>query len=237
MAADHEGTGLASSLTDLMTSLAVIFILLLVGMLNNAQQAAAGAKSQVLTRLQKALEEFRDKGVQVKEDPRDPLGLLVLVPEKLLNFAQNKADIPVEGHEFLLDFMPKLVSTACSKDLREGISSIVVEGHTSSEGTDARNLELSQERSLKVVQASLSILDSEQATKGTEIGLHDCFLDFVSATGRGKAEPMPGPSGQEDRERSRRVVFKIRVKPSEQQQVERQLTVAAGAGAGTEGRR
>ena len=38
MAADSEGTGLASSLTDLMTSLAVIFILLLVASHNNEQQ-------------------------------------------------------------------------------------------------------------------------------------------------------------------------------------------------------
>ena len=48
MAAEHERSGLASSLTDLMTSLAVIFILLLVAMLNNQRQQAAGTKSLVL---------------------------------------------------------------------------------------------------------------------------------------------------------------------------------------------
>jgi len=69
MATDHENSGLASSLTDLMTSLAVIFILLLVGMLNNAQQEAKGVKSQVLTRLQNALKEFEKNGVQVTPDP------------------------------------------------------------------------------------------------------------------------------------------------------------------------
>jgi hypothetical protein len=35
---DDSGSSLASSLTDLMTSLAVIFILLFVATLNNAQQ-------------------------------------------------------------------------------------------------------------------------------------------------------------------------------------------------------
>ncbi len=218
MASDHEGSGLASSMTDLMTSLAVIFILLLVGMLNNAQREAAGIKSQVLSRLQNALREFEKNGVQVSPDPKDPLGLLVLVPEDLLNFAQNQSQIPPKGREFLRDFVPKLVSTACSPDLRGGISSIVVEGHTSSEGTDAWNLELSQERSLAVVQASLNILNNHEGGQPFPPALHGCFLDFVSATGRGKAEPIITASGEEDRYRSRRVVFKIRVRSQEQRQ-------------------
>ena len=72
MATEHEGSGLASSLTDLMTSLAVIFILLLVAMLNNQRQQAAGTKNLVLSRLQAALEKFREQGVEVKSDPTAP---------------------------------------------------------------------------------------------------------------------------------------------------------------------
>jgi len=94
MAAEHEGSDLASSLTDLMTSLAVIFILLLVAMLNNQRQQAAGTKSLVLSRLQLALEKFREQGVIVKSDPKDPLVLLVVVPEDLLKFERGKSDIP-----------------------------------------------------------------------------------------------------------------------------------------------
>lgn len=231
MAGGHEGSGLASSMTDLMTSLAVIFILLLVGMLNNAQRAAAGIKSQVLTRLQNALKEFEKNGVRVTPDPKDPLGLLVLVPEDLLNFPQNESQIRPKGRQFLLNFIPKLVSTACSPDLRRDISSIVVEGHTSSEGTDSRNLELSQERSLAVVQASLIILDEDQKAGAVPSGLHDCFLNFVSATGRGRTDRILTASGQEDRERSRRVIFKICVQSLEQRQLERQVTLTSKAGA------
>jgi outer membrane protein OmpA-like peptidoglycan-associated protein len=229
MATNHEDSGLASSLTDLMTSLAVIFILLLVGMLNNAQQEVKGIKSQVLTRLQNALKEFEKNGVRVTPDPKDPLALLVLVPEDLLNFAQNQAQIPPKGQQFLLNFIPKLVSTACSSDLRQGISSIVVEGHTSSEGTGAWNLELSQERSLAVVRASLTILGEDQKAETTSSGLYDCFLNFVSATGRGRTDPILTTSGQEDRERSRRVIFKVRVQSLEQRQLERQITLTTQA--------
>src|SRR5437867_761323 len=94
MAADHEGSGLASSLTDLMTSLAVIFILLLVATLNNARQEVEGVKSQVLNHLRDALREFSKQGVKVAQDPKDPLGLLVLVPEDLLQFEQGRYEIP-----------------------------------------------------------------------------------------------------------------------------------------------
>ncbi len=222
MAGDHEGTGLASSLTDLMTSLAVIFILLLVAMLNNARQEAEGMKTQVLSRLQKALELFRDQGVQVATDPKDPLGLLVLVPEDLLRFQLGRSEIPPNGRDFLIRFTPKLVSTACSSELRGGISSIVVEGHASSEGNEEANLQLSQRRSMEVVKDSLSVLSNLGGSNSEPSGLHACFLDFVSATGRGSAEPVINVSGQEDRQRSRRVVFKIRVRSSEQRLFERQ---------------
>src|SRR5690349_14956881 len=108
MATDRESAGLASSLTDLMTSLAVIFILLLVAMLNNARQQAEGTKNQVLDKLEKALKIFQKQGVQVKTDPKDPLGLLVIVPEGLLRFAQGKSEIPPAGDQFLNVFVPKL---------------------------------------------------------------------------------------------------------------------------------
>jgi outer membrane protein OmpA-like peptidoglycan-associated protein len=213
MAAEHEGSGLASSLTDLMTSLAVIFILLLVAMLNNQRQQAAGTKSLVLSRLEAALEKFKEQGVEVKSDPTDPLVLLVIVPEDLLKFERGKSDIPATGYEFLGTFVPKFVSTACSTEIRQGISSIVVEGHASSEGKESDNLSLSQRRSMAVIQQSLGVLDSSDRPDAPED--HKCFLSLISATGRGSAEPVY-VNGEEDRPHSRRVVFKIRIKSLEE---------------------
>src|SRR6202049_1646458 len=135
---EHENTGLANSLTDLMTSLAVIFVLLLVAMLNNALQQTKGTKSQVLSRFEETLKDFQKEGVQVKSDPKDPLGLLVVVPEGLLKFEQGQSEIPAGGKEFVQEFIPKFVATACSEEIKPGISSIVVEGHASSEGEIGR---------------------------------------------------------------------------------------------------
>jgi outer membrane protein OmpA-like peptidoglycan-associated protein len=214
VASAHEGSGLASSLTDLMTSLAVIFILLLVAMLNNQRQQSAVTKSLVVSRLEAALERFKEQGVEVKSDPTDPLVLLVIVPEDLLKFEQGKSEIPATGYEFLGTFVPKFVSTACSTEIRQGISSIVVEGHASSEGKESDNLSLSQRRSMAVIQQSLGVLDSSDRPDAPED--HRCFLSLISATGRGSAEPVFYVNGEEDRPHSRRVVFKIRIKSLEE---------------------
>src|SRR5579862_1265833 len=106
MQGEPEHSGLSSSLSDLMTSLAVIFILLLVAMLNNALQQTKGTKSQVLSRFEETLKDFQRQGVEVQTDPKDPLGLLVVVPEGLLKFEQGKADIPPAGKQFLEQFVP-----------------------------------------------------------------------------------------------------------------------------------
>src|SRR5258708_6311572 len=188
MAAEHEGSGLASSLTDLMTSLAVIFILLLVAMLNNQRQQAEGTKSLVLSRLQAALEKFKQQGVEVKSDPKDPLVLLVIVPEDLLKFEKGKSEIPIAGFDFLRTFVPKFVSAACSTEIREGISSIVVEGHASSEGKESDNPSLTQRRSMAAIQQSLTVLDG--SNRPDPLHNHKCLLSLLSATRRATPHPV-----------------------------------------------
>lgn len=221
MAGDSSGAGLASSMTDLMTSLAVIFILLLVASLNNTQQEGEQTRNDILLRLQeklsKELVEYKDQGFQLTNDPKDPLGLIIVVPEGLLNFAVNRADIPEPGVQFLNRITPKLADTVCADDFRPEMNSIVVEGHTDSTGTDETNLPLSQARSMAVVGSSLKILKDAELN-GTSSSRR-CFLDLVSATGRGSVEPLVDESGNENLARSRRVVFKIRVRSLEQKVV------------------
>jgi outer membrane protein OmpA-like peptidoglycan-associated protein len=213
MAADKGSSALDSSLTDLMTSLAVIFILLLVASLNNAQQEGIDTRNNILIELQRTLKDFIPQGVRVENDPKDPLSLMVLVPEALFGFEVNKSQLPKRGEEFLQVFAPRLFTTACSDQFRPDINSIVVEGHSDSTGMESRNLPLSQERSMEVVQKSLN--DLEALGQGPTSDLHGCALSLISASGRGSADPVL-VDGIEDKARSRRVIFKIRVRSIEQ---------------------
>jgi chemotaxis protein MotB len=202
---------LSNSFVDLMTSLAVIFILLLCASLNNAQEDRQTTRNSVLAEMQKALREFVSGGIEVKTDPNDPLGLLVLVPEDLLAFKFDRADISPAGDAFLRAFIPKLSAVVCSPTFSKEVNSIIVEGHTDSSGMARHNWDLSQKRSMSVVRASLNILDDggmreEKAT----------FLQLLSATGRGSAELVKDVSGEENPSMSRRVIFKLRFRSIEQ---------------------
>lgn len=205
---------LASSFTDLMTSLAVIFILLLCVTHNEAQQEGETTRNSILLELKNELKEFMQRGVRVDPDPKDPLGLLILVPEGLLEFKVDRAEIPPKGVDFLRPFIPKLAKIVCDKRFKGDINSIVVEGHTDSTGTDQHNWELSQKRSMAVVGETLRILDEIK----TDENIRDDFITFISASGRGSAELIKFAS-VENREQSRRVVFKIRVRSLEQRLV------------------
>lgn len=210
----NGGDSLSSSLTDLMTSLMVIFILLLVATWHNAAAKVENTRNLILDKLSRDLQEFAQKGVSVEKDPADPLGLLVVVPVGLLNFNKDSSELPDAGNDFLLQFTPRLAGTACNDTYKKEISSIVVEGHTDTDGTDEINLPLSQRRALSVVQKTLDILGRGEPTQ------KQCFLDFLSANGRGSKDWLKDANGKEDKPRSRRVVFKIRVRSFEPQLIQ-----------------
>jgi chemotaxis protein MotB len=202
---------LSNSFVDLMTSLAVIFILLLCASLNNAHEESQTTRNSALVEMRSALKEFVSGGIEVKTDPLDPLGLLVLVPEDLLAFELDRADISPAGDAFLRVFIPKLSAVVCSPRFSEEVNSIIVEGHTDSSGTARHNWDLSQKRSMSVVRAGLNILDD-----GGMRAEKAAFLQLLSATGRGSAELVKDASGEENTRTSRRVIFKLRFRSIEQ---------------------
>lgn len=223
MSQGKSDTVLSNSFVDLMTSLAVIFILLLCASLNNVQEDRQTTKNSVLADMQKALKEFVSGGIEVKTDPKDPLGLLVLVPEDLLAFRLDRVDISPAGDTFLRSFIPKLSKVVCSPKFSKEINSIIVEGHTDSSGTARHNWDLSQKRSMSVVRASLNILDD-----GGMLEEKSTFLQLLSATGRGSAEIVRDTSGEESPRMSRRVIFKFRFRSIEQMPVMETLRMVRG---------
>src|SRR5580658_4465684 len=205
---------LSSSLTDLMTSLMVIFILLLLVFVHRT-----AVKDAVVTDvlLKKLLQDMEPQGFSentIRPDPRDRNAILVIVPDRLMNFETGKSTLQPEGEVFLKTYIPEFADVLCSDQFRSSIESIVVEGHTdthpyagySAEESENLNLKLSQDRSMEVVKNALADLSGMEAKRA-------CFLEKLSASGRGEQEQEATP------EESRRVILKIRVKAVDLQQV------------------
>ncbi len=200
----------ASSFTDLMASLMVIFVLLFVVQLNNASAKGRTAKDDILADLRRQLHQA-GLGAEVREDERDRDAIVIIMSDSLL-FARGATEINEGGKSALRTLVPIIGAVVCEETTRRSIQTIVVEGHTDSTwaGTrsgpvgmeDARelNLELSQGRSMAVVKQSLEALQDPTRT---------CIRSLMSASGRGQEELLGGLRG--DDARQRRVVFKIRV--------------------------
>jgi flagellar motor protein MotB len=207
---------LSSSLTDLMTSLMVIFILLLLVFLHRTAGKNIAVTDALLRTLQYDLvpHGFSEKDIQI--DKKDRNAILVIVPNNLMGFELGKSDLKPEGEEFLRSRIPALASVLCATEYRDSIESVVVEGHTDQypwKGfTEAEsqnlNLKLSQDRSMEVVKKTLESLDDNTTERG-------CLFEKLSASGRGEQDLGPTP------EESRRVIFKIRVRADRAEEVQR----------------
>jgi flagellar motor protein MotB len=211
-APDH----LSSSLTDLMTSLMVIFILLLLVFVSHTASKDASATDMLLKDLLKELQAQDLYKKDVYLDPRDRNAILIVVPDGLMGFDLSKATLKPAGSVFLDRYTPVLAHVLCDGDMSKDVDSVVVEGHTDNgryeTDSENRNLKLSQDRSMAVVQQMLKDLG------GTS---HDCFLEKLSATGRGSADNQQLSDSD-----SRRVIFRIRVKAAAEPTIERTVQAA-----------
>jgi outer membrane protein OmpA-like peptidoglycan-associated protein len=199
----------ATSFTDLMASLLVIFVLLFVASVNNAAAKGKTVQDELLAELKKKLSAIGLSQDQIHRDERDKNAIVIIMPDSLL-FSRGSPDVRPGGQEALRSLMPLLAGVLCEPPMRQNIQTVVVEGHTDTTWADARvsaearrdlNLALSQSRSMEVVKVSLGALDVP-ARRG-------CFRSLLSASGRGQEEPLSNAAG--DDARQRRVVFKIRV--------------------------
>jgi flagellar motor protein MotB len=226
-APDH----LSSSLTDMMTSLAVIFILLLVAKLNHEATRTERSMTFVVDQLES--QKMFNGGEKMR---RDGDVIVVAIPQELMSFkqataARGGADLSPQGKEYLRNTVPKLASVLCRDDVRSKIDAILVEGHSDRKGfgkateqaDKEENLKLSQQRSMSVVEESLTILGDNRG----------CFLELLSATGRGDAKPLNVTDIYSPE--NRRVELRIRVKPDAATSVSKTLSApvrAESSGAG-----
>lgn len=237
---EQSADGLGHSLTDLMTSIAVIFILFFLVFAHNQQKKIKAQKdeiekseqettSNVDALLRELRTEFTEENLKIEQDPDDPLALEILIVERLLSFEYRKDDVSKEGRKFLKNMMPRLSGIVCDESMRERIDSIIIEGHTDQTGNLDWNFRLSANRATSVLIESREVLDKAAASGMIPLALERCFLQLSHATGRGQQELLTKPDGTPDSDASRRVVIKVRVKSTEQRKhVERVVDGAPG---------
>src|SRR6516165_4429026 len=105
---------LAHSFTDLMTSLMVIFILLLLVFLNNQASVNAVTTQDLMVQLRSQLEPNGFSREDIRIDPKDPSTILLTVADNQLTFKPNSHQLEPRGQTFLETRMPKLTETLCA---------------------------------------------------------------------------------------------------------------------------
>ncbi|OQW37897.1 MAG: hypothetical protein A4E19_12025 [Nitrospira sp. SG-bin1] len=192
-----------SGVADLMTSLAVIFILLFVTYVTRVENGNVDPAKSRATPI----------NVTASSDPRPPAPEFkkpnvrtIVVPDAAITFEFGKSTLLPAAETFLSEAMPHYASLACGTSEQE-VEAFVIEGYTDDLGDDIRNLRLSQERSFAVLAKSLEVIREKLPWA------YECFLQKATANGRGKQNLLRNDAGYTDRDKSRRVVFKIHMRP------------------------
>ena len=202
---DHAGIWL--SISDLMSGLLMFFALLFIVVQVQLQQEIL--KAQELQRkvdryqeiiqglptlIQEAIKKkFGDKyPVEIDRQTGD-----VKIGDRIL-FDEGSAELKPAGKQFLKQFIPIYSDVIFSDALfdRE-ITRIVIEGHTSSKGSDQANMELSLRRALSVS----NYIFSEQLNFNTK----QQFKQKILASGRGEIDADQSKDNASDR----KVVFRF----------------------------
>ncbi|BES86886.1 OmpA family protein [Pectobacterium araliae] len=209
------------SLSDLMTSLMMIFLLISVVYMIKVQEMVKipSVYRNTLQGLGQALQhEFKDDlkrwHATIDED------LTVRFQEPNILFTTSSSELKPEFKSILDEFIPRYLSIMTDKKYINNIEEIRIEGHTSTmwrtgvSENDAyfHNMELSQSRT----RTTLSYIMNMPAVSGSKSTL-SWFKNHVRAIGFSSAKPIDkegktitSPEQIEDSARSQRVEFRVR---------------------------
>ena len=197
-----------SSMTDLMISLALIFMLLLASVmlkLNNQAGELTQTKNELITQLTEVLNQTGN--IEVVADKNDPLSLVIVLGESssALKFAKGKHSLSGSDKQFLNKLMPQILDVLYKENYRNSIDSIKIEGYTDNDpyigGSDYSNVELSQARALEVLNYT------RKYALRYDKAVQTFFVDKASINGKGDIESywIKNVDGTCNKDKSRRV--------------------------------
>jgi outer membrane protein OmpA-like peptidoglycan-associated protein len=213
-------------LSDLMTGLMMMFMLIALLFMLEAQAKTQQAEAQAKKVKQIAViyydmrdKIFNDLNHEFKDDLHrwgatlnKDLAISFKEPEVL--FESQKAEIRPKFMEILRDFFPRYVSIINKPDYRNNIDEIRIEGHTSSIWENSAlkdpymlNMELSQARTRSVLQYAITL--PKVAPQ------QDWLKAKLTANGLSSSKHILNEDGSENLDASRRVEFRVRTNAEE----------------------
>lgn len=186
------------SVSDLMAGLLMVFALLVVATLVQLKQAQEENKNKRIVIIQALQQQFNEKGINAQVNPET--GDITLLDSVL--FDVDQSDLTEKGIEFLNRFVPVYGKTLFTdQSISNEITRIIIEGHTSSDGTTEHNMALSLKRANSVFNF-INQLPFDQRTE---------LVNKIQVSGRGFLDADPMSSKPEDR----KVIFRMQFKSEE----------------------
>ncbi|MEH1936737.1 MAG: OmpA family protein [Nostoc sp.] len=192
---EDDDSSIYLSIADLMSSLLMFFALLFISAL--LQLAQKDVPKRVV--IGNVVGQMKSNNINVKVNPDNGD---VSIQESIL-FAKGSTELKPEGKAFLRRFIPVYSGVIFSKpEFDQEISRVVIEGHTSSEGDDKTNLQLSLLRASSVY--TYIFYDMNFSTKAP-------LSQKILAAGRGEIES----DKKRDNPGDRKVVFRFQFRSDE----------------------
>src|SRR5262245_44518987 len=163
------------SLSDLMTGLMMLFMLIAVAFMLKVQADEAKARNEALQYRQIKEELYKDLSDEFKD--RLAVWDAVLTPNLVFTFRgpevlfdPGRADLKPRFKQILQDFFPRYVKIITSPKYKSSIQEIRIEGHTSSDwngatGTEEayfQNMQLSQDRTRSSLRFVLTLAEVQK---------------------------------------------------------------------------
>ncbi|MBD2244091.1 OmpA family protein [Nostoc sp. FACHB-888] len=191
---EDDDSSIYLSIGDLMSGLLMFFALLFITAL--LQLAQKDVPKRVV--IGNVVGQMKSNHINVKVNPETGD---ISIQESIL-FAKGSTELKPEGKAFLRSFIPVYSGVIFSKkEFEQEISRVVIEGHTSSDGDDKTNLQLSLLRSSSVYNYIFYEMNFPTKTP---------LSQKILAAGRGEIE-----SDKYDNPGDRKVVFRFQFRSDE----------------------
>lgn len=193
--ADAEESGVWLSIGDLMSVLLMIFALLLISALVQISEVYEESQNTRIVIIKGINDALNSAGIEVQADSET--GDISITDSILFDLDDHK--LKSSGKAFLHKFVPLYSEVIFqTKATADEVSRIVIEGHSSSEGSFNRNMELSVLRANSVI-AFINSMDFPNKPS---------FFNKVVISGRGPLEAAQETAKAEDRKVKFRFQFK-----------------------------